>query len=202
MFELLWQSQVRKRARLQPGLWRFEPPRPGVAVGTLVDAVLRGQGADMACLPAAPVQHVLLPQNGGLISNLRLWENTVLPRWFHGGALSDADEQRLLGWVVQLMPQQTEPARWLHQTVGQTSVEERALAGLLRTLMAPAPWIWLEADWLLSLDPAHVRPALDLLAAETAAAQRVVLVHAPDAQAAQAMAGWSSVTLTIDWMEA
>lgn len=199
MFELAYQSSRAWRAELLPGLHRLVLPDLDVLQPALVDAVLQGESAALRLPELHPGDHILLPQNGGLISNLRLWENIALPRWYHGAGVGDDQEQRLLGWVRRLLPHVEDATEWLHQTVGQALPEELALAGMLRALLSPAPCIWIEADWRGSLSSVEMQLSLLILNEVLAAEQRLALVYAPDAQALNAMAAWQTEANEIDW---
>lgn len=200
MFELSYQSSRNWRAELPPGLHRLVLPDQDVLQPALVDAVLRGQSSALT-LPGLGVGgHILLPQSGGLISNLRLWENIALPRWYHGAGVGEEQEQRLLDWVRRLLPHVNDATAWLHQTVGQAQPEDLALAGMLRALLAAAPCIWIEADWRGSLSSVEVQLSMLILNEVLAGQQRLALVYAPDAQALNAMMAWQLEALEIDWM--
>lgn len=200
MFELTYQSSCAWRAELAPGLYRLVLPDQDALQPAVVDAVLRGQSSVLR-MPALSVGgHILLPQNGGLISNLRLWENIALPRWYHGAGVGDEQEQCLLEWVARLLPHVSDATGWLHQTVGQAQPEDLALAGMLRALLSAAPCIWIEADWRGSLSSVEVQLSMLILNEVLAARHRLALVYAPDAQAFNAMTAWQAEAHEIDWM--
>lgn len=200
MFELSYQSGRSWRAELPPGLHRLVLPDQDVLQPALVDAVLRGQSSALTLRGLGVGDHILLPQSGGLISNLRLWENIALPRWYHGAGVGEEQEQRLLDWVRRLLPQVNDATAWLHQTVGQAQPEDLALAGMLRALLAAAPCIWIEADWRGSLSSVEMQLSLLILNEVLAGQQRLALVYAPDAQALNAMTAWQLEAHEIDWM--
>ena len=200
MFELTYTASRCWRAELQPGLYRLVLPDQEVLQPALVDAALRGQSSPLKLSGLPAGEHVLLPQNGGLISNLRLWENIVLPRWYHGKEVGEDQEQRLQGWVRRLLPHVADPVAWLHLTVGQAQAEDLALAGMLRALLSDAPCIWIEADWRGSLSSVEVQLSLLILRQVLVERQCMAVVYAPDAQALNAMTTWQAEAHEIEWM--
>lgn len=197
MFELLLQGERAWKAQLPAGLYSLALPEGGIDIPHAVDALLLGRPGALRQLKAEP--SIVLPQWGGLISNLRLWENIILPRWYHAPPLAAECEAQLLALVEQLLPQVPDVAAWLHRTVFSVPAEERALAGLLRSLLAPAPWIWIEADWQSSLPPATCERAFDLLQQVLREQQRLAIVFACDTQAANAMSAWQGRACTLEW---
>lgn len=82
---------------------------------------------------------VIIPHNGGLISNLRVWENVILPVQYHGievaGKLEDNVAQLLAHCGVGDEDAATE---LLSRLPDQLSLFEKRLVGFLRAmLMAP-----------------------------------------------------------------
>jgi phospholipid/cholesterol/gamma-HCH transport system ATP-binding protein len=82
---------------------------------------------------------VIVPHNGGLISNLRVWENIILPVQYHGIELAGGLEDN----VARLLRQcglETEAAvsELLLKLPDQLSLYEKRLAGFVRAmLMSP-----------------------------------------------------------------
>ena len=82
---------------------------------------------------------VIVPHNGGLISNLRVWENIVLPVQYHGielaGNLED-NVARLLGQCG--VEDEKSVSELLFKLPDQLSLYEKRLAGFVRAmLMSP-----------------------------------------------------------------
>jgi phospholipid/cholesterol/gamma-HCH transport system ATP-binding protein len=64
-------------------------------------------GQDVAGLEAAQLYHLrrqigVIPSSGGLISNLKLWENITLPLMYHTGVVAAEDEKNALDYLVRL----------------------------------------------------------------------------------------------------
>ena len=64
-------------------------------------------GRDVAGLEAAQLYHLrrqigVVPSNGGLISNLKLWENITLPLMYHSGVVTPEDEKNALDYLGRL----------------------------------------------------------------------------------------------------
>jgi ABC-type transporter Mla maintaining outer membrane lipid asymmetry ATPase subunit MlaF len=82
---------------------------------------------------------VIVPHNGGLISNLRVWENIVLPVQYHGievaGKLEDAVAQLLVQCGLE---DETAVSGLLLKLPDQLSLYEKRLVGFVRAmLMSP-----------------------------------------------------------------
>lgn len=82
---------------------------------------------------------VIVPHNGGLISNLRVWENIILPVQYHGIEVAG----KLEDYVVQLLVQcgledEAVVSELLFKLPDQLSLYEKRLAGFVRAmLMSP-----------------------------------------------------------------
>jgi ABC-type transporter Mla maintaining outer membrane lipid asymmetry ATPase subunit MlaF len=64
-------------------------------------------GQDIVGLDTAKLYHLrqqigVVPSNGGLISNLKLWENITLPLLYHSGAVTAEDEKNGLDYLNRL----------------------------------------------------------------------------------------------------
>ena len=60
------------------------------------------RGLDQAGLYSLRQQIGVVPSNGGLVSNLKLWENITLPLMYHSGNVSPEEEKNALGYLEQL----------------------------------------------------------------------------------------------------
>ncbi len=112
--------------------------------------------------------------NGGLISNLKVWENVTLPLWYHTRHQTVETERAIAGWLSALGVAEADWEKFMEATPDRLSSWQRKLAGLLRGLV--------QAPLVLVVDAAvfeHVgqRPVHAWMAAlETYAAQgRAVL---------------------------
>lgn len=199
MFELSFRGERTYRAEFGCGLYRLVLPEKA----ELVDELEKRCGGGASALEFAPGieagELIWLPQGGGLISNLRVWENIVLPRWYHRLSLDEALEPEVLALVGRLLPHLSDAETWLHRTVGQLTEDERGLVGLMRVLVSPAPWILIEADWANALDSAQLQLSCAALNDYLSRNERVALVFGPDAQALNAMLLWERSAVSLDW---
>ena len=76
-----------------------------------------------------------VPENGGLISNLKVWENVTLPLWYHGRRRSAVDEGKIVQWLGALGLADEEVERFMASPAGRLTTLERKRAGLLRGLL-------------------------------------------------------------------
>jgi len=92
-------------------------------------------GQDVAGLETAQLYHLrrqigVVPSNGGLISNLKLWENITLPLMYHSGGVTAEDEKRALDYLAGMGYSGRIMALPAHLTH-----DERRLAALVRTFL-------------------------------------------------------------------
>jgi ABC-type uncharacterized transport system ATPase subunit len=73
--------------------------------------------------------------NGGLISNLKIWENVTLPLWYHDRRDVIETEQRVKHWLGVLGLEQDEFAEFMVAQPYNVEAWQRKLAGLLRALL-------------------------------------------------------------------
>ncbi len=86
-----------------------------------------------------PGQIGWVPAHGGLISNLKTWENVTLPLWFHGKRLPPDTDAILARWLTALGLDGGAWTDFMARPPAQLKPLERKLAGLLRGLvLAPA----------------------------------------------------------------
>jgi hypothetical protein len=102
--------------------------------------------------------------NGGLISNLRIWENVTLPLWYHTGRNAIETEQRVKHWLGMLGLEQDEFAEFMSAQPHSVEPWQRKLAGLLRALLHMSPVLVVDAAlfedvkarlancWIMALD--------------------------------------------------
>lgn len=86
-----------------------------------------------------------VPAHGGLISNLRIWENVTLPLWYHAGRDAVETEQRIKHWLGMLGLEQEEFARFMAAQPHGVEPWQRKLAGLLRALLQTPPVLVVDA---------------------------------------------------------
>ncbi|HEY0665706.1 MAG TPA: hypothetical protein VGD24_06555 [Gallionella sp.] len=73
--------------------------------------------------------------NGGLISNLRVWENVTLPLWYHAGYESVDTEMKIRRWLVVLGMEENSFDAFMAAHPHDIELWQRKLAGLLRALV-------------------------------------------------------------------
>lgn len=152
--------------RFKPQLWHFEPDpllKPGAyalhvldedANGSLIDALAQqihslDQGA-LGILEAKPV----------FISNLRVWENIVLPSWYHSGAQLSLLDQRLQDFLAPLKFDATTLSNSLAVLPAQLDTAHRRIAALLRALLQQPKYLLIEQEWLAWLQQSRQRNTL------------------------------------------
>ena len=93
-------------------------------------------GRDVACLDPAELYRLrrrvgVVPAHGGLISNLKLWENITLPLLFHSGGVSADQERTALAYLERLEYSGNVMAMPAHLTP-----QERRSATLVRMILS------------------------------------------------------------------
>ena len=115
--------------------------------------------------------------NGGLISNLKIWENVTLPLWYHARRNVVEAEQSVRHWLGVLGMEQDEFAEFMAAQPDSIEPWQRKLAGLLRALLQSSPVLVVDA--VLFEDVKARLASCWMEALETCAAQgRAVLVIA------------------------
>ena len=76
-----------------------------------------------------------VPAEGGLISNLKVWENITLPLWYHGNRQLKDTEESVMFWLSALNVDEKDWERFVASPVARLNTLERKLAGLLRGLL-------------------------------------------------------------------
>lgn len=76
-----------------------------------------------------------VPAGGGLISNLKAWENITLPLWYHQRRQVMATEETVARWLAELDLDQQEWEKFMASPAARLKPWERKLAGLLRSLV-------------------------------------------------------------------
>lgn len=91
------------------------------------------QGAALDVLPRGSIGWV--PENGGLISNLKTWENVTLPLWYHGKRRAAQAEEKIAQWLAVLGLEGEAMGRFMASPAGSLTALERKRAGLVRGLV-------------------------------------------------------------------
>jgi hypothetical protein len=102
--------------------------------------------------------------DGGLISNLRIWENVTLPLWYHARREVLETEQRVRHWLGVLGLNEDEFEEFMVAQPYMIEPWQRKLAGLLRALLQMPPVLVVDAGlfdeidarlvncWIMALD--------------------------------------------------
>ncbi len=118
-----------------------------------------------------------VPENGGLINNLKVWENITLPLWYHGSYLPHQDEETVRRWLDVLGLDAGEWSDFMACQPAMLEPVERKLAGLLRGLVQAPVLLVVDAALFEGVTQAaaqHWMKALELFVQE--AGERAVLV--------------------------
>jgi ABC-type multidrug transport system ATPase subunit len=91
------------------------------------------EGAPLEASPPGSIGWV--PESGGLISNLKTWENVTLPLWYHGKRRVAEAEEKAAYWLGVLGVADEAMPAFMASPPGRLSTLERKRAGLLRGLM-------------------------------------------------------------------
>ncbi len=120
-----------------------------------------------------------LPEQGGMISNLKAWENVTLPLWYHGRRRKSAVEGSLRRWLAALGTAEDEMAGLMASPVGKLTNIERKLMGMARCLLQEPQLMVVDAGLFNGLPQERQNAwvtALETFVGE--AAQRAILVAA------------------------
>jgi phospholipid/cholesterol/gamma-HCH transport system ATP-binding protein len=77
----------------------------------------------------------VVPAHGGLISNLKAWENLLLPAWYHRGLTAEQAEQPVAEIFDQLEPDEAGLQQRMGELPGQLSLYERRVVALARAML-------------------------------------------------------------------
>ena len=95
---------------------------------------------DLADLPEEKITRLchsvgVVWNSGGLISNLKAWENAVLPLWYHQGRQFPETEERLVGFLLRLGIEEGQIDDLLRGTVSSLSAHQRRVVSLARAML-------------------------------------------------------------------
>jgi ABC-type transporter Mla maintaining outer membrane lipid asymmetry ATPase subunit MlaF len=76
-----------------------------------------------------------VPEGGGLISNLKTWENVTLPLWYHRDRRIGETEREIAGWLAALGVSGDAMGEFMGSPAARLTPLERKRAGLLRGLL-------------------------------------------------------------------
>jgi phospholipid/cholesterol/gamma-HCH transport system ATP-binding protein len=93
-----------------------------------------------------------VPAAGGLISNLKVWENITLPLWYHNNRQPVITEESVARWLSAVGMKEQNWEKFMASPVAQLNQYERKLAGLLRGLMQSPQLLVIDADLFDEVD--------------------------------------------------
>lgn len=138
------------------------------------------EGAPLEAAPPGSIGWV--PEGGGLISNLKVWENVTLPAWYHGKRRVAETEEKTARWLAALGVEEQAMAAFMASPPGSLSTLERKRAGLLRGLLL-APRVLVVDGALFNSLPQDVRASWTAALAQLAQEGSSVLVAALEGDA-------------------
>ena len=77
----------------------------------------------------------VVPEGGGLISNLKAWENLMLPAWYHRGLAARSAEPEVVNIFRRLGQDEDGLRRWLGRLPDQLSLPEKRMVALTRAML-------------------------------------------------------------------
>lgn len=90
-------------------------------------------GVALDAVPSGSIGWV--PDGGGLISNLKTWENVTLPVWYHRDRRVAETEARIAEWLAALGVVEDAMEAFMASPAARLTPLERKRAGLLRGLL-------------------------------------------------------------------
>jgi ABC-type multidrug transport system ATPase subunit len=99
----------------------------------------------------------IIQANGGMISNLKVWENITLPKWYHNPRQKRETEESLVKWLKILLPDESDWERFMASPVGKLRNSERKLAGILRMLVTEPDLLVIDAALFDDVDDIKAR---------------------------------------------
>ncbi|BBI98921.1 hypothetical protein FGKAn22_06140 [Ferrigenium kumadai] len=91
--------------------------------------------------------------NGGLISNLKVWENVTLPLWYHASHAVAETEQMVAHWLSALGMVEAEWVGFMESPPDRLTSWQRKLAGLLRGLVQSPLVLVVDAALFKGIEP-------------------------------------------------
>ncbi len=96
----------------------------------------------------APGSLAILEARPVLLSNLRAWENLILPRWYHHAESLSAHDALLRSILQQAEVDEEKVIAMLSCLPGHLDIGQRRVVALLRAAMQQAPVWVVEEEWL------------------------------------------------------
>ena len=138
----------------------------------------------------------VVPADGGMISNLKAWENLLLPAWYHRGLTAEEAERPVAEIFEQLEPGEAGLKRRMGELPGQLSLYERRVVALARAMLME-PDILIYDFTFAGLERDAVQQLMKLTGEfHGRKAGRVSLYLCPDDAVSARLAADSTITLT------
>ena len=123
-----------------------------------------------------------VPAEGGLISNLKVWENVTLPLWYHGSRQLMATEESVARWLRELNLSEQDWEKFMASPAARIKPWKRKLAGLLRGLVLAPQLLVVDANLFDEVDTATSRTwitALEKFVGDTEGRAVLVIANKP-----------------------
>lgn len=104
-----------------------------------------------------------IPANGGLISNLKVWENITLPLWYHSKRQIVDTEKSIAYWLSALNLEEQDWEKFTASPVARLVPWERKLAGLLRGLILAPQILIIDAALFDEIDASRTEAWINAL---------------------------------------
>lgn len=98
-----------------------------------------------------------IPANGGLISNLKTWENITLPLWYHGERQTQSTEQTVMRWLLELGMEKEKWEAFMASPAAHLNLAEHKIACLLRALLLAPQLLLVDAALFDDVDADSVK---------------------------------------------
>lgn len=112
--------------------------------------------------------HAWLPVEGGLLANLRVWENCLLPLSYLAGKPDAETEKRFGELLTECAVPLEEQGAYAASPAFSLNARRRRLACVLRTLLQRPSLILVESEWFARLDVDEAERLAALFARECA----------------------------------
>lgn len=104
-----------------------------------------------------------IPAKGGMLSNLKAWENITLSLWFHSKREPILTEEKISGLLRELKMDQLEWGRFMSSPAARLSPLERKLVGLIRGLVLAPSLLLIDAGLFEEVEASQSRDWITLL---------------------------------------
>jgi phospholipid/cholesterol/gamma-HCH transport system ATP-binding protein len=104
-----------------------------------------------------------IPAAGGMISNLKAWENITLPLWYHGKHQKVTTEGSVARLLNELGVDKQDWGRFMASPSARLSPLERKMAGLLRGLVNTPKLLLIDAGLFEDVEPSRIQGWISIL---------------------------------------